>query len=145
MSNEWHLSHAFISTVDTTMSSLRRAAKDYWNNCWRQDINGLETDLECVIITFNHGFSVLNVCCGLRSILMPPPLPPPPPHPASGINIDSRVAINVKHLKPVIESYIVLNINEPAHDKTNKMTSAPSEDSEQPGQPSSLIRVFACA
>ena len=27
--------------------------------------------------------------------------------------------------------------------KTNKMTCAPSEDSDQPGHPSSLIRVFA--
>ena len=30
--------------------------------------------------------------------------------------------------------------NEPQHDKTKK-----SEDSDQPGHPSSLIRVFACA
>ena len=29
------------------------------------------------------------------------------------------------------------------HDKTNKMTCAPSEDSDQPGHPPSLIRVFA--
>ena len=35
--------------------------------------------------------------------------------------------------------------NEPPHDKTNKMTGAPSEDSDQLGHPSSLIRVFACA
>ena len=33
--------------------------------------------------------------------------------------------------------------NEPPHDKTNKMTCAPSEDSDQPGHPPSLIRVFA--
>ena len=32
---------------------------------------------------------------------------------------------------------------EPQHDKTNKMTCAPSEDSDQPGHPPSLIRVFA--
>ena len=32
--------------------------------------------------------------------------------------------------------------NEAPHDKTNKMT-APSEDSDQPGHPPSLIRVFA--
>ena len=32
---------------------------------------------------------------------------------------------------------------EPQHDKTNKMTCAPSEDTDQPGQPHSLIRVFA--
>ena len=33
--------------------------------------------------------------------------------------------------------------NEPPHDKTNKMACAPSEDSDQPGHPPSLIRVFA--
>ena len=32
---------------------------------------------------------------------------------------------------------------EPPHDKTNKMASAPSEDSDQPGHPPNLIRVFA--
>ena len=36
-----------------------------------------------------------------------------------------------------------LKINEPQHDKTNKMTVAPSEDSDQPGHLPSLIRVFA--
>ena len=33
-------------------------------------------------------------------------------------------------------------IFEPSHDKTNKMTYAPSEGSDQPGHPPSLIRVF---
>ena len=32
---------------------------------------------------------------------------------------------------------------EPPHDKTNKMFFVPSEDSDQPGHPPSLIRVFA--
>ena len=32
---------------------------------------------------------------------------------------------------------------EPPHDKTNKMTFVPSEDSDQPGHPPSLIRVSA--
>ena len=32
---------------------------------------------------------------------------------------------------------------EPSYDKTNKMTFMPSEDSDQPGHPPSLIRVFA--
>ena len=32
---------------------------------------------------------------------------------------------------------------EPPHDKTNRMTFVPSEDSDQPGHPPSLIRVFA--
>ena len=34
-------------------------------------------------------------------------------------------------------------IIEPPHDKTNEMIWAPSEDSDQPGHPPSLIRVFA--
>ena len=34
-------------------------------------------------------------------------------------------------------------INEPPHDKTNKMACAPSEDSDQPGHLPRLIRVFA--
>ena len=33
--------------------------------------------------------------------------------------------------------------NEPPRDKTNKMVCAPSKDSDQPGHPPSLIRVFA--
>ena len=33
--------------------------------------------------------------------------------------------------------------NDPAHDKTYKMACAPSNDSDQPGQPPSLVRVFA--
>ena len=42
------------------------------------------------------------------------------------------------------ESYLGIHIwFEPLHDKTNKMTCAPSEDSDQPGHPPSLIRVFA--
>ena len=36
-----------------------------------------------------------------------------------------------------------LKINEPPHNKTNKMTCTPSKDSDQPGHPSSLIKVFA--
>ena len=34
-------------------------------------------------------------------------------------------------------------LNEPPHDKTNKMACVPSEASDQPGHPPSLIRVFA--
>ena len=34
------------------------------------------------------------------------------------------------------------SLKEPPHDKTNKMACAPSKDSDQPGHPTSLIRVF---
>ena len=39
--------------------------------------------------------------------------------------------------------YSPLSKFEPGHDKTNKMTFARSENSDQPGHPPSLIRVFA--
>ena len=39
--------------------------------------------------------------------------------------------------------YLNQIIIEPPHDKTNKMACASSEDSDQPGHPPSLIRVFA--
>ena len=39
--------------------------------------------------------------------------------------------------------YFRSSVYEPPHDKTNKMACAPSEESDQPGHPSSLIRVFA--
>ena len=35
------------------------------------------------------------------------------------------------------------NLNELQHDKANKMICAPNKDSDQPGHPPSLIRVFA--
>ena len=38
---------------------------------------------------------------------------------------------------------LCLLLFEPPHDKTNKMASAPSEDSHQPGYPPSQISVFA--
>ena len=42
-----------------------------------------------------------------------------------------------------VEGLILYEAYELPHDKTNKMTCAPSEDSDQPGHPPSLIRVFA--
>ena len=45
-------------------------------------------------------------------------------------------------LVPSIRIYIHRQ-NEPHHDKTNKVACASSEDSDQPGHPPSLIRVFA--
>ena len=42
-----------------------------------------------------------------------------------------------------IYEYNSENKFEPPHDKTKEMAYAPSEDSDQPGHPPSLIRVFA--
>ena len=39
--------------------------------------------------------------------------------------------------------WLTFKLFEPPHDKTSKMACAPSEDSDQPGHPPSLIRVFA--
>ena len=46
-------------------------------------------------------------------------------------------------MKDVYGRCSVLVLNEPLHDKNNKMICAPSEDSDQPGHPPSLIRVIA--
>ena len=43
---------------------------------------------------------------------------------------------------PIAETFESTCIYEPPHDKTNKMACAPSEDSDQPGHPPSLIRAF---
>ena len=40
------------------------------------------------------------------------------------------------------EEISFLATNEPPHDKTNKMACAPSEDSDRPRHPPSLVRVF---
>ena len=53
---------------------------------------------------------------------------------------------NVKNvMKCICAAYVDLwkKHFEPPHDKTNKMTFVPSKDSDQPGHPHSLIRVFA--
>ena len=68
------MSHLFISKVDTTLLSLYRGAKNgemIGIIVENKLINGLEINLEHVIIIFNHGFSVFNFCCGPRWILMP--------------------------------------------------------------------------
>ena len=46
-------------------------------------------------------------------------------------------------IKIIVEEQKALKIYSPAHDKTYKMACAPSEDSDQPGLPPILIRVFA--
>ena len=43
----------------------------------------------------------------------------------------------------LMEKYGKVSLNEPIHDKTNKMACAPSEDSDQPGHLPSQIRDFA--
>ena len=50
--------------------------------------------------------------------------------------------VNVKQLIYENDSLFMRAKNEPKHNKTNKMTFAPSEDSDQPVHPHRLIRVF---
>ena len=47
------------------------------------------------------------------------------------------------YLYQLLQQPVVINIDEPQHDKTNNMTGAPSKDLDQPGHSRSLIRVFA--
>ena len=52
--------------------------------------------------------------------------------------------LKVPNKCPYIHPIILMSCtNELARDKTNKMACALSKDSDQPGQPSSLIRIFA--
>ena len=53
------------------------------------------------------------------------------------------VGVYSKHSLPVVSENTVQMLGESEQDKTNKMTCASSEDSDQPGHPPSLIRVFA--
>ena len=58
-----------------------------------------------------------------------------------------RKIITEFDLKATDKDTKVIRISEyePLHDKTNKMVCVPSEDSDQPEHPPSLIKVFVCA
>ena len=62
-------------------------------------------------------------------------------------HIRSSIYANVKKnvMKCICAAYLDSKKEhvERPHDHTNKMTFAPSDDSDQPGHPPSLIRVFA--
>ena len=62
-------------------------------------------------------------------------------HEHKPVNTDKRITISREGNAFLYTALIELF--EPQHDKTNKMTCVPSEDSDQPGHPPSLIRVFA--
>ena len=55
-------------------------------------------------------------------------------------NLNKTQNLREHHIFSVTKSQ-----NGPPRDKTNKVACAPSEDSDQPGHPPSLIRVFRCA
>ena len=52
-----------------------------------------------------------------------------------------RINTTIFHVSAFFSDFSVQNMS--PHDKTNKMACAPSKDSDQPGHPPSLIRVFA--
>ena len=49
----------------------------------------------------------------------------------------------LKHIQSICDLLVLWYAFEPPHDKTNKITCAPSEDSDQPRHPPSLITVLA--
>ena len=59
------------------------------------------------------------------------------------ILLEQKCSYLCDHLQRPAKFPINPSTYEPPHDKTNKMPCAPSEDSDQPGHPPSLIRVFA--
>ena len=91
-------------------------------------INGLETNLECVLITFNHRFSMFKVCCGLLLIWKPYAL-------RRGHSYLPQAATNFKHPDWILPWKFIW-----AKTWQNQQSDcAPSEDSEQPGHSPSLI------
>ena len=60
----------------------------------------------------------------------------------SFLNIEGKFGIG-QEMDMLSSKATLSKLFEPAHDKTNKMACAPSEDSDQPGYPPRLIRVFA--
>ena len=54
-----------------------------------------------------------------------------------------NLASNCRFIELFFFFHALTGMYEPPHDKTNKITFEPSEDSDQPGHPPSLIRVFA--
>ena len=58
------------------------------------------------------------------------------------MNISKSSLLNVHNAIFMLNSFVV-HYTEPSHYKTNKMACVPSEDSDQPGHPPSLIKVFA--
>ena len=64
--------NAFISIADLpVIVSREKGGENNGKIVKNKLVNGLEINLDCVIITFNRGFSVFNVCCGPRPILRP--------------------------------------------------------------------------
>ena len=59
------------------------------------------------------------------------------------VSVNNRWHQNVGWSADWFMFYGIATVFEPPHDKTTRMACAPSEDSDQPGHPSSLIRVFA--
>ena len=57
------------------------------------------------------------------------------------MNSNGNITCNAVHAWTIF--FLKINPNEPSHGKTNKTACTPSEDSDQPGHPPSLIRVFA--
>ena len=56
---------------------------------------------------------------------------------------DSNDEIHSREYAKCFFFFFFFYANKPPHDKTHKMACAPSEDSDQPAHPPSLIRVFA--
>ena len=66
-------------------------------------------------------------------------------HANAGMHSTLKLLINcyILLLSPYVEKDEIIYIIEPPHDITNKLTCAPSEDSDQPGHPAMPgIRVF---
>ena len=96
-----------------------------WSSCWLYDC----ASMFCGFLFYHH-----SIWCRRRGLIY---LNVALPHFIVVFNLTVENAIRF------ILHDIYFYIFEPPHQKTNKMACAPSEDSDQPGHPPSLIRSFA--
>ena len=96
---DFYTDMVIVETVDQARLKLQLSYNWYVYNFYNKHINEIENNFECILTTFNHRFSVFNVCCGCL-ILLHPDLP-------RALYIDLRTTIN-KHCKPVIDSNNVI-------------------------------------
>ena len=98
MSGWWEILHSSClhvkpwsnSTNGTEVRTNRKMKITHKFQGYNKHINGLEINLESIMVKFNHRFEAFNICCSSMSILMPS-VNINGLHFASGINIDLRL------------------------------------------------------
>ena len=63
LGSDFYMDIGINEIVDHARLSLQLSYSWYLYNFYNKHINGIENNFECIITTFNHRFSVFNICC----------------------------------------------------------------------------------